>query len=119
GERLFFADLAQAVHQQRTLDLLADLVLEAALDELARSAADAEAGDRSGRHQLAISLVEVAIDILARDCHGDVTLAGAGAGDLNVEVQPLGRFLFPAFSHGDVVYLRTFNVFGTHAPATR
>ena len=55
GERLVFADLRKAVHQQRTLDLLADFFLEAILDQLPRRAANAEARHRRGLHQLAVS----------------------------------------------------------------
>ena len=66
-ELLVLGDLRHAVHQQRALHLVADVLAKAGLDQLARRTAGAEARHRRLRHQLAEGLVEVALDVLARD----------------------------------------------------
>ena len=86
-ERLVVADLAQAVHEQRALDLVRDFFLVAMLDDLPRRAADAEAGDRRGRHQLAVGVVVVAIDVVARNRNRHAALARAGALDVDFQIE--------------------------------
>ena len=84
-------DLGKAVHQQRALDAAGDLLAKAILDQFPRRMAGAETGHVGLRHQLAELFVQVAIDVLARDGHGDVPLAGAALVDLDLQVQ-LGAF---------------------------
>ena len=92
-ELLLLVHLREAVHQQFALDLLGDVLAEAGLDQLPRRMAGTEARHVRGRHQLGELLVEVPLDVLVRDRHGDVPLARAAVLDLDLQGEPLG-FLF-------------------------
>ena len=83
---LVFRNLAQAVHQQRAFHLIGHIFAETVLDQLARSAAGPKARHAGVGHQIAKGLVEIALDVFARHHHRDVSLASAGAGDLDLEL---------------------------------
>src|SRR5262249_18984979 len=70
--------------------LVADLALEAALDELARRLAGAEAGDGGVGDQLLELVVEAVLDVAAVDGNLDVLLARADLPDLDRLVQLWG-----------------------------
>jgi hypothetical protein len=88
-EMLFFADLLQAIEQQRALDLVCDLISKTTFDDFARRSAGAEAGHGRRWHHLAEGVIEVAINVVARDRYRHVPLAGAGAGDLDGKIERL------------------------------
>ena len=114
-EALLFADLLQAIEQQGALHLIGDFIAEAMLDDLPRRAADPEARHGGRRHHFAERIVEVPIDVVARDRHRHVPFARAGARHLHVEIQRLiGRFFAFAFDRhaAESSYLVNFFVFG-------
>jgi hypothetical protein len=88
--------LRQAVHQQLAFHLVADLLFESLLDQLAWGAARAKARQFSLRRQLVERVLEVAGDILLGDRHRHVPFASARRGDLDLQRHPrlLGRDLF-------------------------
>ncbi len=120
-EALLFADLLQAIEQQTALHLVGNFIAKAMLDDLARRATNAEAGHGGRGHHLAEGVVEVSIDVLARDRHRHVPFAGARAGHLNVEFQGLiRRRLVALHRHGGrvlfLVYLIVFGTLAGHVP---
>ena len=84
---LVLVNLREAVHQQRALDPLRHVLVEAMLDQLPRGVPRAKTRHLRRRHQLAVLLVEVTIDVLAGHRHGDVPFAGAAGVDFHVQVQ--------------------------------
>src|SRR5690606_22432722 len=78
GEELVFAELLEAVHQERAFDLVGHVVAEAIFDQLARGATLAEAGDGRLGDEVREGVIKVTVDVGSRHGDGDVTLAGAG-----------------------------------------
>jgi len=97
---LILVHLRKAVHQELALDLPGDILAKTVLDQLSRGAARPKTGNVRRRHQLGEFLVEVPIDVLARDRNRNVALARAARVDLHLEGKSL-RLLF-AFL-GDVL----------------
>ena len=65
---LFFADLAQAIHQERAFDLLANFFLEAGSRPVFAERGQCPKARYGGRrHHLAVGIVQIAVDIFARD----------------------------------------------------
>ena len=83
GDVVVLGELLQAGQQHLALDLIADLLVEAALDDAARRLAGPEAGHVGVGDQLAELLVEAAVDVLAIDRDLDVLLARADVADLD------------------------------------
>ncbi len=75
----------EAVHQQLALDLRGDVLAKAGLDQLPRRPARPKSRHVRRGHQLGELLVEVPLDVLARNRDGDVTLARAAGVDLHLQ----------------------------------
>ena len=100
GDVVVLGELFEAGQQHLGLDLVADLLLEAAFDDLARRLAGPEAGHVGVGDQLAELLVEAVVDVRAVDGDLDVLLARADVVDLDRLVE-LGRLLVLAvLGHG-------------------
>ena len=101
GDVVVLGELLEAGQQHFGLDLVADFLLEAALDDLARRLAGPEAGDVGVGDQLAELLAEPVVDVVAVDGDLDVLLARADVLDLDA---PGGAFRascrHPPFGHG-------------------
>ena len=95
GDVVVLGELFEAGQQHLGLDLVADFLVEAALDDLARRLAGPEAGHVGVGDQLAELLAEAVVDVLAIDGDLDVLLARADVLDLDrlVELDGLAFLL--------------------------
>ena len=91
-ELVLLVELFQAGHQQGLLDLAGDLLAKPLLDELARGMAGPEAGDHGLLGHVAERVLELLLDIRARDADLQMFLARPDFADLYVQVESrLGR----------------------------
>ena len=88
-ELLLFGDLGHRLGEQLGTDLVAELGLEAAAHERPRRPARTKARQQCAGHQFGDGLLEVAVDVFARDRHLHPPLAGRGLLDRDVELERL------------------------------
>ncbi|MFO0930681.1 MAG: hypothetical protein U0736_27235 [Gemmataceae bacterium] len=97
---MVLAELFETGEQHLTLDLVADLLEEALLDQLPRRLAGAESGDGGLGHQLLEVVVHPPLDVLPVDRHLDVLLARADVLDLHGLTELLRLFGRRSFDGG-------------------
>ena len=92
GDVVVLGELLQAGQQDLALDLIADFLLKAALDDPARRLTGPETGHVGVADQFAEFLAEARVDVLAFDGDLDVLLARPDIADLDVLME-LGRLV--------------------------
>ena len=92
---MVFLDLFEALSQERAFDLLGDFLAIPALDEFGGRSAGSKAGNERVAFDVAQRILELTLDLLARDRHLEVFAARADLVDLDVQFQLSLRFVFP------------------------